>query len=80
MVDASDPNPEKKMEAEHRVLLDLELSTIPRLVAMNKADAVEPSVLEGLCRRHDAIGISALHRQGLDRLMEAAEKKISNQE
>ena len=78
VVDASDPNLERKMDAVNRVLMDLELSAIPQLVVMNKADAVESSVLEGLCLRHDAISISALHRQGLDRLMEAAENKISN--
>ncbi|MBP1622407.1 MAG: GTP-binding protein HflX, partial [Acidobacteria bacterium] len=78
VVDASDPNLERKMDAVNRVLMDLELSTIPQLVVMNKADAVESSVLEGLCLRHDAVAISVLHRQGLDRLMEAAENKISN--
>jgi 50S ribosomal subunit-associated GTPase HflX len=43
---------------------------------MNKADAVEPSVLEGLCLRHDAVAVSALKREGLDRLLSAAEALI----
>ncbi len=78
VVDASDPNLERKMEAVNRVLTDLDLNTIPRLVVMNKADAVESQVLESLCRRHEAIGVSALKRQGLDSLVQAAEKKIAD--
>lgn len=78
VVDASDPNLERKMEAVNRVLMDLQLNTIPRLVVMNKADAVDPAVLEGLCRRYEAVGVSALRRQGLERLILAAEKKIVN--
>jgi 50S ribosomal subunit-associated GTPase HflX len=45
---------------------------------MNKADVVEASVLEGLCRRHEAIAVSALNRLGLDRLIQAAEKTIAH--
>jgi GTP-binding protein HflX len=73
VVDASDPNLERKMEAVGRVLADLDLGSIPRLIVMNKADRVEASVIEGLCRRFDAVAVSALNREGLDRLLKAAE-------
>jgi GTPase len=76
VVDASDPNLERKMDAVNRVLADLDLNSIPRLVVMNKADMIEPSVLEGLCRRHEAIAVSALKRDGLDQLMQTAEGLI----
>jgi GTPase len=76
IVDASDPNLERKMDAVHRVLTELELLTIPRLVVMNKADIVEPPVLEGLCRRYEAVAISALKRKSLDCLLEMAEAKL----
>ena len=77
VVDASDPNLDRKMDAVSRVLTDLELEAIPRLIVMNKADAVEASVLEGLCLRHEGVAVSALKREGLDRLMAAAEKLIN---
>jgi GTP-binding protein HflX len=73
VVDASDPNVERKMDAVGRVLADLNLQSIPKLVVMNKADRVEASVVEGLCRRFDAVAVSALKREGLDRLLRAAE-------
>ena len=76
VVDAADPNLDRKMDAVHRVLTDLDLTAIPRLVVMNKSDRVEASVLEGLCRRHEAIAVSALKRKGLDQLMETAEAKL----
>jgi GTP-binding protein HflX len=76
VVDASDPSMERKMDAVGRVLTDLELESIPRLVVLNKADVVEKPFLENLCHRLDGIAVSALKREGLDRLMEAAEAKI----
>jgi GTP-binding protein HflX len=76
VVDASDPNLERKMDAVERVLGDLDLTSIARLVVMNKADKLEPIDIERLCHRFDAVAVSALKRQGLDRLMEAAEQKI----
>ncbi len=76
VVDASDPNVERKMDAVNRVLTDLKLNAIPRLILMNKSDIVAPSILEGMCRRHEAIPISALNRQGLDRLIEKAAEKL----
>jgi GTPase len=79
VVDASDANLERKMDAVNRVLTDLDLNSIPRLVVMNKADMVEPSVLEGLCRRHEAVAVSALKRDGLDPLMQKAEMHLRRQ-
>jgi GTP-binding protein HflX len=76
VVDASDPNLERKLEAVHRVLADLELRSIPRLLVMNKSDQVESTVMKGLCRRYEAVSVSALRREGLDRLMQMAEAVI----
>ncbi len=77
VVDASDPNLERKMEAVNRVLSDLDLNSLRRLVVMNKADAIEPSVLQHLCRLYEAIPVSALKRQGLEELLAAAERLIN---
>ena len=77
VVDASDSNLERKMDAVNRVLSDLNLNSIQRLVVMNKADAVEPSVLQSLCRLYEAIAVSALKRQGLEELLAAAERLIN---
>lgn len=62
------------MDAVGRVLTDLELTAIPRLVVLNKADVVEKPLLESLCHRLDGIAVSALKREGLGPLLAAAEK------
>ena len=64
------------MDAVNRVLNDLELSKVPRLVVMNKADRVDPAIMEGLCRRYEAVAVSALKRQGLGTLIATAENRI----
>jgi len=76
VVDAADPNLENKMEAVNRVLGELELGAIPKLTVLNKADRVPPGLLEALCRRYEAVAVSALCRDGLDRLVEAAEEVV----
>jgi GTPase len=73
VVDAADPEMERKMDAVSRVLSDLDLQTIPRLLVMNKSDRVDPVELAGLCRRYEAIAVSALKRTGLEQLIPAAE-------
>jgi GTPase len=76
VVDASDPNLENKMDAVVKVLSDLELTAIPRLMVMNKADKLDQPDLERLCHRFDAVAVSALKREGLNLLIKAAEQKL----
>ena len=73
VVDASDSHWERKMDAVEKVLADLDLADIPRLTVLNKADLVETSVLEVLCRRLEGVVVSALKREGLGKLIETAE-------
>jgi GTPase len=77
VVDASDPNLETKMDAVLRVLADLDLTSIPRLIVMNKSDRVDPVDIDRLCRHYDAVAVSAINRTGLDHLMAAADAKLA---
>ncbi len=76
VVDAADPQMERKMDAVGRVLADLDLQTIPRLVVLNKADRVEKPMLDIYCHRYDGVAVSALKREGLDRLLAAADARL----
>jgi len=76
VVDASDPLAERKMDAVMRVLTDLKLCEIPRLVVLNKSDLVDPAHLETLCKRIEGIAVSALKREGLEQLIQEAEKAL----
>jgi GTP-binding protein HflX len=79
VADASDPGLETKMDAVSRVLSDLNLGSIPKLIVMNKADLVDASTLERLCRRFDAVPVSALRREGLHQLIKAAETLLKHE-
>jgi GTP-binding protein HflX len=76
VVDASDPDLERKLEAVDRLLVDLELSAIPRLLLLNKTDLVAADEVDALARRHDGLAVSAHSRAGMDRLIEAAEARL----
>jgi GTP-binding protein HflX len=78
VVDVSDPRFEDRMAAVDRILADLGLDRIPKLVVLNKIDRLAGSGLdlETLCSRYDAVAVSALQREGLERLVEAADRLL----
>jgi GTPase len=73
VADASDPGLDRKIDAVSKILADLGLSEIPRLLVLNKADLLDPASLEGLRHRLDGVAVSALKREGLNGLIRAAE-------
>ena len=77
VVDASDSELDRKMDAVIRVLEELELQAIPRLIVMNKVDRIEPAFAESLCHRFEAVAVSALRREGLSELMAASERLLT---
>ena len=76
VADAADPDLERKLAAVDRLLEELRLSGIPRLLLLNKADLVSPEELAGLVRRHDALAVSARTRAGTRDLIAAAEARL----
>jgi GTP-binding protein HflX len=76
VVDASDPRLEQKFEAVERILEDLHLAEIPRLVVLNKTDLLAPHEAAGLARRYSAIAVSAVKRTGFADLIHAAEERL----
>src|ERR1044072_4215987 len=76
VVDAADPELERKISAGDALLADLELAAIPRLMVLNKADLLEAETARGLEERFDGVALSAQKRDGLDRLIRAAEERL----
>jgi len=70
LVDASDANAEMQLDTVHRTLDEIGATTQPRIVALNKVDAVDaPSdVLVWLNRHPEGVPISAVTGDGLDEL------------
>jgi GTPase len=76
VVDAADPRLEQKYEAVTRLLTELHLEEIPRLVVLNKTDLLEPHEAEGMARRYKGVAVSAAKRKGLVELVHAAEERL----
>jgi GTP-binding protein HflX len=77
VIDAGNPAFEAQTRAVEKILQDLELIGKPTLRVFNKMDRVtDPALLETLCRRFDAIAISALAPATLLPLMDRLEAMI----
>lgn len=65
LVDASSTQIEDHISAVHKILEELKLSGIPRVLVFNKADLLGTDELENMKRGFEAILISALDRKSL---------------
>jgi len=74
LVDLSNPQFERQIEAVESILADLKLDRIPRLLVFNKIDQVNPSEVREHCRRHSAVAVSALQRESFTPLLAELER------
>jgi GTP-binding protein HflX len=69
VLDASDPDADAQLRTVNEVLEEIEASTQPRLLVLNKIDRVTPEVAQAWSAAHpEAIQVSAASGQGLDLL------------
>ncbi len=80
VVDASDPEHDRHIEAVESILATLELTDTPRLIVFNKADRLEGglggALALALCRPRDALALSALTGAGFADLLARAETML----
>jgi GTP-binding protein HflX len=76
VADVADPRLDHKLAAVRRILEELRVDAVPRLLALNKADLLPAAEAAALARRHDAVAISAVTRAGLPALIQAAEDRL----
>lgn len=69
VVDASAADIDIQVTAVIAILQELHLDTIPRVLVFNKCDQLPTHQIEPLCRRYQAIGISALRPATLSPLL-----------
>ncbi len=77
VVDASADDVDVQISAVVSILRDLSLDGIPRVLVFNKCDRITPELAELLCRRYQAIGVSALHSETLQPLMGLLEHRLA---
>ncbi len=76
LVDATAKDLEGNIEAVEKVLADLDLTHIPRVLAFNKCDHLTQEEAERLCRRFGAVGISAFEPATLPPLIERLDRTL----
>ncbi len=76
VVDLSNPRFEQQIASVEKILADLDLGMIPRLLIFNKTDQVLEAEIAPLCRRFEAIPVSALNRKTFEPLMLEMERRF----
>jgi len=80
IIDISNPNFKRQMEACEKILAELGLSQIPMIRVFNKEDKfLDKVMLKNLCRFYNAISISAIQPETLIPLTEKIEDLILSQ-
>lgn len=75
LVDVSNPRFEEQVAAVERILLELGLERIPSILVFNKIDLLPPEEAAALCRRFEALPISAMKRSTFEPLLVELEKR-----
>lgn len=76
VVDISNPRFESQIESVDRILEELRLGAIPRLLVLNKVDRAAADVAPFLVRRLGGVAVSALHPETLPPLLEEVERTL----
>ncbi|MBX3247720.1 MAG: GTPase HflX [Myxococcales bacterium] len=80
VVDASDPSNADHFTTTERLLAELELDRIPRLVVYNKADQLDPRRAAMLAHEHDGVAVSAQDRRTLTPLLRRLESMLEERD
>lgn len=76
LVDLNNPAFEARMKTVEDILDEIGLKEIPRLLVFNKIDLVDPVEAKNLCRRFDAVPVSATHPTTLNRFLKELELRL----
>ncbi|TDP62609.1 GTPase HflX [Bradymonas sediminis] len=79
LVDISNENFEARMDAVNRILKDIDLGDKEQVLVFNKVDLLKPKVVKALCRRFDAVPISALDLETTHVLIEKLASRLFSQ-
>ena len=77
VVDGSDPRHMDHVETTESLLAELELDRLPRLVVVNKADALDPRRAAMIAHEHDGVAVSALAPRTLEPLVRRVERMLA---
>src|SRR5581483_4717806 len=70
LVDASSEHVDNQIASVEKILEELHLSEIPRLLVLNKSDLLNADEVENMTRAYNAVAVSALRRDSLMPMVE----------
>jgi GTP-binding protein HflX len=76
VADISSPALERQVAVVEGILRELGLDRVPRILALNKADRVDPAQATVLSARLGGLAVAALRPETLSPLLEAVEKRL----
>jgi len=76
LVDISNPRFEQQIKSVEKILSDLGVSDKPVLLAFNKVDLADRDEIDSVCRRYNAVSLSASQAETLPALIRTIEKMI----
>ena len=76
LVDLGGPGFEARVSTVEKLLDEIGLAAIPRILVFNKADLVDRTIAQNLARRFDAVLISALDPSTLNELLKELEARL----
>ncbi|HZP29665.1 MAG TPA: GTPase, partial [Acidimicrobiia bacterium] len=77
VVDGSAADAERQVEAVRTVLREIGAGDVPELLAVNKTDVADPGRVDTLLGAHaDAIAVSAVSGEGLEKLVDLVGQKL----
>lgn len=76
LVDAASPRYLNQIASVEKILSELDLANLPRLLVFNKSDLLDKREIENLCRLHNAVAISAVRQDSLDMLLEKIDEQL----
>jgi GTP-binding protein HflX len=86
LVDAANPRWEQQIASVNRILRDLHLEEIPRLLVLNKTDLLPSAEVEGMCRQFsldpnlEVLAISALNRKSFASLLDRIDQLLGQRQ
>ncbi len=76
LVDIGNPHFEERIATVEKLLDEIGLSDIPRILVFNKCDLVDPVIARNLARRFNAIPVSAVRPSTLAELLKELEARL----
>ena len=80
LVDMSNPCFEEHIETVEKILSELDLNHLPRLLVFNKEDKLGPEEVEAICRKYKALSISSLRPESLPKTLPSDRESCGKRE